>query len=68
VEKDGLHWIRFTCVLCVRYCYKQVRRLLKDKTKKVSVEIHVLESEIDEAGIEHILNFTLDGTTILGSK
>ena len=68
VEKDGLHWIRFTCVLCVRYCYKQVRRLLKDKTKKVSVEIHVLKSEVDEEGIEHILDFTLDGTTILGSK
>lgn len=68
VEEDGLHWIRFTCVLCVRYCYRQVRRLLKDKTKKVSVEIHVQKSEIDEAGIEHILEFSLDGTTILGSK
>ena len=39
VQKGGLNWIKFTCVLCVQYCYKQVRKLLKDKTKKVSVEI-----------------------------
>ena len=36
VEEDGLHWIKFRCVLCVRYCYSQVKRLLKDRRKKVS--------------------------------
>ena len=67
VEKEGLHWIRFTCVLCVQYCYKQVKKLLKDKFKKVSVEIAVRDSESID-GIEHIKDFNLLGTTILGSK
>lgn len=67
VEKDGLHWIRLTCVLYVQYCYKQVKRLLRDKSKKISVEINVLDS-IREDGIQHIKDFNLLGITILGSK
>lgn len=67
VEKDGLNWIKFKCVLCVQYCYKQVRRLLKDKHKKVSVEITVHKSE-KIGDIEEILDFTLNGVTILGSR
>lgn len=67
VKQGDLNWIRFTCVLCVQYCYKQVKRLLKDKSKKVSVEISVLDSEMKD-GIEYIYKFNLLGTTILGSK
>ena len=67
VEKDGLHWIRLTCVLYVQYCYKQVKKLLRDKSKKISVEINVLDS-IREDGIQHIKDFNLLGITILGSK
>lgn len=68
VEEDGLHWIKFRCVLCVRYCYSQVKRLLKDRRKKVSVEITVHKSEEREDGVIDLLDWTLNGTTILGSK
>ena len=67
VEKDGLHWLKFRCALCVTYCYRQVRRLLRDKKKKVSVEITVHQHEYVD-GIEQILDFSLNGVTILGSK
>lgn len=68
VEKDGLHWVKFRCILCTTYCYAQVKRLLKDRRKKVSVEITVHESNEREDGVLDILDFTLNGTTILGSK
>lgn len=68
VERDGLHWIKFRCVLCVNYCYRQVKRLLKDRRKKVSVEITVHQSEKREDGIVDLVDWTLNGTTILGSK
>lgn len=68
VEKDGLHWVKFRCILCTTYCYAQVKRLLKDRRKKVSVEITVHESDKREDGVLDILDFTLNGTTILGSK
>lgn len=67
VEEKGLHWLKFRCMLCTTYCYKQVLRLLKDKRKKVSVEVDILNSKnID--GIEEIYKFSLNGVTILGSK
>ena len=67
VEKDGLHWLKFRCVLCTTYCYRQVKRLLKDRKKKVSVEITVKKHEfVDD--IEIIHEFILNGVTILGSK
>ena len=68
VEKDGLHWIKFRCVLCVKYCYAQVKRLLKDRNKKVSVEITVHKSEKRPDGIVNLIDWDLNGTTILGSK
>lgn len=68
VEKDGLHWIKFRCVLCTTYCYAQVKRLLKDRRKKVSVEITVHNSEKRDDGVVDLLDWTLNGTTILGSK
>ena len=68
VEKDGLYWVKFRCILCTTYCYAQVKRLLKDRHKKVSVEITVHKSEMREDGVLNILDFTLNGTTILGSK
>lgn len=68
VEKDGLNWIKFRCILWVQYCYKQVRKLLKDRTKKVSVEITIKNSEKDEKGVLQINEFVLNGVTILGTK
>ncbi len=66
-QKDNLNWVKFTCVLCTKYCYKQVKRLLRDRSKKVSVEITVLDYEMKD-GIEQIKDFELNGVTILGSK
>lgn len=68
VKKDGLNWIKFRCILWVQYCYKQVRKLLKDRTKKVSVEITIKNSEEDEKGVLQINEFVLNGVTILGTK
>lgn len=68
VERDGLHWIKFRCVLCTTYCYAQVKRLLKDRRKKVSVEITVHESVKRDDGVVDLIDWTLNGTTILGNK
>lgn len=67
VERNGLNWIRCTAMVCTRYNYKQIKKLLKDKNKKVSVEIQILDSE-DIDGITHINKFELLGITILGSR
>ncbi len=64
---DGLMWIRCTAMICTQYNYKQVKRLLKDKRKKVSVEVDYKESEVID-GILNIYDFELVGITILGSK
>ena len=68
VEKDGKHWIHLSCVLWTQYGFRQIKRLLKDKHKKVSVEIDVLEYHMDDHGIKHIDKFNLIGITILGSR
>lgn len=67
VEKDGLSWIRCTAMICTQYNFKQVKRLLKDRKKKVSVEVEILKSEVIN-GIQYIYEFELLGITILGSK
>jgi hypothetical protein len=67
VERDGLHWIYCTAMIYTQYNYKQVKKLLKDRKKKVSVEIAVLDSEMVD-GIEYIKEFDLKGITILGSR
>ena len=41
VEEKGLHWLKISCVLWTYYTYRQVKKLLKSSTKKVSVEILV---------------------------
>lgn len=68
VQRDGLNWIHLTCVLCIRYCYKQAKRMLLDRTKKVSVEVQITDSYVRDDGIEEINDFILGGITILGSK
>ena len=65
---DGLMWIRCTAMICTQYNYKQVKRLLKDKRKKVSVEVEYKSSQVNENGITEIYDFELVGITILGSK
>jgi hypothetical protein len=64
---DGLLWIRCTAMICTQYNYKQVKRLLKDRKKKVSVEVSINKSEVID-GIEYIYDFDLLGITILGSR
>ena len=67
IEKDGLKWISLSAALWVNYSYRQVKKLLKSKGKKVSVEVEVTKSHIDNDGIEVIDEFSLMGITILGS-
>lgn len=67
IQKDGLNWIRCTAMIYTRYNYKAVKKLLKDRKKKVSVEINPIRyEEVD--GIFYIYEFELLGITILGSR
>lgn len=67
VERNGLNWIRCTAMICTRYNYKQVKKLLKDKSKKISVEIDIVDQE-KVNDITQINKFELLGITILGSR
>ena len=67
IEKDGLKWISLSAALWVNYSDRQVKKLLKSKGKKVSVEVEVTKSHVDNDGIEVIDEFSLMGITILGS-
>ena len=68
VEEKGLHWLKISCALWTYYTYRQVKKLLKSSTKKVSVEILVDKYHMDDNGIMVIEKFTLTGITILGDK
>lgn len=67
VEKNGQKWISLSAALWVNYSYRQVKKLLKSKGKKVSVEVEVTKYHMDENDIEVIDEFSLMGITILGS-
>lgn len=67
VEKNGQKWISLSAALWVNYSYRQVKKLLKSKGKKVSVEVEVTKYHMDENNIEVIDEFSLMGITILGS-
>lgn len=67
-DENGLHWIVFTAVLWVKYNYQGVKKILKSKTSKVSVEVTVYESHEDENGIEIFDKWMFDGVTILGYR
>lgn len=68
IESEGLHWLNITCAIWTYYSYKQVKKLLKSKKKKVSVEILVNKSHFDDNEIQVIDEFTLTGITILGDR
>lgn len=72
VEKNNKKWIKLTCAIWVKYNREKVKRLLKDKKKKVSVEVQVNEAhweEVENKGeIMFIDSFTFDGVTILGTE
>ena len=67
-DDNGLHWIVFTAILWVKYNYQGVKKILKSKTSKVSVEVTVFESHEDENGIEIFDQWMFDGVTILGYR
>ena len=66
VNYNGKNWIKTTAVLLTKYNREAVKHLLKAKKRKISVEISVLESHIED-NIEVIDKFVLDGITILGN-
>lgn len=68
IKKDDLYWVKFSCVLCTRYCYKQAKRLISDVNKAVSVEVIVNEAEMRDDGVMDIVDFSIQGVTILGSR
>lgn len=67
VKKDGLNWIVFTAVLWVKYGYQGIKKILKSRKKKVSVEVSVFDSFVDENDIEVFKKWSFDGVTILGN-
>lgn len=68
-ELNGKKWLTYTAYVLTNYNYQIKKMLQKAKSKKISVEIRVLESDIDEkTGFETIKKFILLGTTLLGDK
>lgn len=67
-DDNGLHWIVFSAVLWVKYNYQGVKRILKSKSGKVSVEVTVTKYHEDDNGIEIFDEWVFDGITILGYK
>lgn len=76
-DKNGLSWIKVSCVLWVEYNFKQVKRLLKDAkkakargglAKNVSVEVDITDYTMLPNGVMQINEFNLAGITILGSR
>ena len=66
---NGKNWITLSCAIWVQYATKQVKRLLKDKHKKVSVEIDIKKAHrVEGSEILYIDEFELCGITILGSR
>jgi hypothetical protein len=66
VQEGGLDWIKVSAAIYVQYAYKEIKRLLSDRTKKVSVEVSVEDAEKDANGVLVIKKFSLQGITILG--
>ena len=66
-DQDGLTWVVFTAVLWTKYNYQAVKKLLKSRKKKVSVEVSVFKSHYDENDIEIFDAWSFDGVTILGN-
>ena len=67
VTKANLHWIYCTAMIYTQYNYRQVRRLLKDKRKKISIEVNFKDTEICN-DIVYVKDFEVLGITILGSR
>lgn len=68
VEKDGLQWLVINAVLWCQYNWRQIKKIFKDKKKKVSVEVNQIDYYTNDEGIEVIDKFELCGITILGSR
>lgn len=64
---DGLTWLVFSGLIWINYSYPVVKKILKERGSKISVEVEVNQYHmVDE--VEYIDNFTLIGCTILGSS
>ena len=68
----GKNWITLNCAIWVKYATLQVLRLLKDKKKKVSVEIEITKYHMNPDDpndpVRYIDEFELCGITILGTR
>ena len=65
---DGLYWIKCTCALWTNYAYRQVKRLLRSGKKKISVEVEITDWMERDDGVLDILEFNLQGITILSDN
>ena len=64
---DDLTWLVFSGLIWINYSYPVVKKILKERGSKISVEVEVNQYHmVDE--IEYIDSFTLIGCTILGSS
>ena len=64
---DGLTWLVFSGLIWINYSYPVVKKILKERGSKISVEVEVNQYHmVDE--VEYIDSFTLIGCTILGSS
>lgn len=68
VEYKDRKFLTFTGLIWAKYNKYAVDLLKKRRSNKVSVEIVVDESEVDENNIEWIHGFSLTGVTLLGKN
>lgn len=59
VNENEVNWIKLSCAIWTQYAYRQVKKLLKSKRKKVSVEIEVVDYEYDTEDVMIIKKFIL---------
>lgn len=64
---DGLTWLVFSGLIWINYSYPVVKKILKERGSKISVEVEVNQYHMVNE-IEYIDSFTLIGCTILGSS
>lgn len=64
---DGLTWLVFSGLIWINYSYPVVKKILKERGSKISVEVEVNQYHMVNE-VEYIDSFTLIGCTILGSS
>lgn len=65
---SGENWLTIDCALWVNYAYRQVKKLLKSRKTKVSVEVEFTDWYVNDEDIIVVNEFNLLGICLLGQN